>query len=107
MNNDDYRKEFQSVNPWQMALEGYISELSEWLYTVAWLTDIEYLLWQVVQDGPTERFGMMGLDITQEHIDVLKTLSDKLGGWVALEERQSKVYPMEAWLTKFEEWKSK
>ena len=70
-------------------LAEYISDISGQTYCAAWMRDIEYVLWNALENGPrTLGFG----NITSEHISVLKDLSDKANGWIYFDDRIGEVY---------------
>jgi hypothetical protein len=83
------------MNPSAQALWEYMSELSESAYAAAWMEDLEFALWQAVREGPCT-YGL--LNITQEHIAKLRTLSTACGGWIVFDDKTEETFiGLEAW----------
>ena len=79
-----------------------ISEISETAYCAGWLTDIEFLLWKILEDGQ----GSVGrFPVPQEWIIEMKNLSEKCGGWVRLDEKKGRVLvPLTRWKRIYSAW---
>ena len=77
-------------------LKAYISALSEQAYSASWMQHLEYVLWPAVENGP-RKYGC--LSISQEHIDILRRLWRKSGGWIRWHEDSG-----ETWIA-LDDWK--
>ncbi len=60
-------------------LADYMTTLSRQAYHQDWIQHVEFVLWHAIVQGPI-RYGH--LDISDEHIEHLRFLSDQCGGWV-------------------------
>ena len=67
------------MNATAATLASYMSELSEQAYCAGWMLDLEFDLWRAVTEGPF-RYGR--LELSAEHIDRLRSLSQACGGWI-------------------------
>lgn len=80
----------------------YISDLSEEAYCAAWMDAVEFALWRRVTDGPG-RYGR--LDVNEVHIQRLRELSQKCGGWVYWDESTNETYlPSNEWKVLYDAW---
>ncbi len=80
-------------------LADYMSELSEEAYTAAWMEGLEYALWYAVENGP-RTYGR--LEINEQHIATLKSLSGSIGGWIYFdEETEETSISSENWKNKY------
>jgi hypothetical protein len=83
------------MNPSAQTLADYMSEISETAYCAGWMEGLEFALWRAVTEGPM-RYGH--LDITQEHIYKLRTLSDNCGGWIVFDDKKEETFiGLDAW----------
>lgn len=57
----------------------FMSQISEDCYCAGWLTSLEFELWACVMNGPVHKGNW---DITQSHIDRLRFLARRCGGWI-------------------------
>ena len=73
----------------QRSLADYMSELSEAGWSAGWLAELEFDLWRAVIEGP-QRYGR--LDITQEHINKLRSLSQVCGGWIIFGDKTEETF---------------
>jgi hypothetical protein len=81
----------------QKVLALYMSELSEEAYYAGWMHNLEHALWAAVIGGPRE-YGR--LQITNEHINNLKSLSSDCNGWIIFDDLDE-----EKWVS-IAEWKT-
>jgi hypothetical protein len=89
------------LSPKQRELADYMSALSECAYRAAWMRDLEHALWRAVTEGV---FQYGRLDLTAEHIQRLKTLSDACGGWIRFdEEREESFVTIAEWMERYYE----
>ncbi len=78
---------------------GRISELA---YCAGWKSGLEFYLWKLLSDGPGE-FGC--LEITQERINNLRSLSVASGGWIVWDREEDRAFvPLNEWQQRFAEW---
>ena len=92
------------LTPEQRELADYMSELSECAYCAGWMQDLEYALWRAATEG-VFRYGR--LDLTAEHIQRLKTLSDACGGWIRFDdELEESFVPITQWIEQYYEPKN-
>ena len=77
--------------------------ISEEAYCAGWLSGLEFYLWRFFSEGPGQ-FG--GLDITNEHIASLQSLSDACGGWIVWDgAMKDEVFvPLIEWQQRFAAW---
>ena len=69
----------EDLNPGQQALAKFMSNISERCYGAGWMGNLEYVLWNAVQNGPC----VFGHDtISQTDIEQLKQLSQACGCWI-------------------------
>jgi len=83
------------LNKEQLKLAEYMSELSELAFTAGWMDELEFSLWNAMNNEITE-YGR--LVITVQIIEHLKELSNKAGGWIVFDKKKE-----ETFLT-WEEW---
>ncbi len=90
------------LRPDARKLADYMSDLSEVAYCAGWMRGLEYALWQAVLLGP-RRYGR--LQITAEHIERLKSLSEAAGGWIVFDDAQEEILVTHAqWKQLFKKW---
>ena len=83
------------LSPEQRALADYMSELSEEAYHAGWMSDLEHVLWRAVMDGPF-RYGH--LDLSPQHVQRLKSLSEWCGGWIRFDDTEEESFvPLAQW----------
>jgi hypothetical protein len=87
------------MNPAEAALADYMSELSEAANCAGWMEDLEYHLWRAVESGPF-RYGR--LDLTAEHTEGLRSLSESCGGWIIFADEE-RFIPLDRWRTMHDE----
>ena len=88
----------------QRELHDLMSSLSEQAWSAGWIYGLEYDLWKAVQ-SPAYKVGRLQLSSTQG--DRLRQLSEKCGGWIALDDRHEEIFvPQAQWLTRYEDWTS-
>jgi len=83
------------LNKDQIKLAEYMSKLSELAFTAGWMDELEFSLWNAMNNKITE-YGR--LVFTEQIIDNLRDLSNKADGWVIFDEKKE-----ETFLT-WEEW---
>jgi hypothetical protein len=89
------------LTPEQRELADYMSELSECAYCAGWMQDLEYALWCAATEGAF-RYGR--LDLTSEHIQRLRALSDASGGWIRFDENLEESFvPTVQWVEQYYE----
>jgi hypothetical protein len=67
------------LDPDQIQLANLMNDISERCYCAAWMTDLEYVLWDAVINGQ-RKYGH-GF-ITPHEIDELKKLSKACNAWI-------------------------
>ena len=67
------------LTPDQQELAVYMSKLSEEAYFAGWMADLEFDLWEAM-NGKIQEYGR--LKFTVEHKDRLRTLSQRVDGWI-------------------------
>lgn len=82
----------------QTELAEYMSELSEKAYNAGWMEGLEYHLWQIANNKAVQ-YGR--LEINDEVKSKLKSLSEKIGGWIYFDDIN------EVTFIKFDEWSIK
>lgn len=83
-------------------LINYISSLSEEAYCASWMHGVEFALWRRVSEGPG-RYGR--LDITNEHIQKLRGVARKCGGWVFWHPTTCETFvPLREWMDMYDKW---
>jgi len=94
----------KDLNPDQLSLAEYMSELSEETYYAGWMEGIEYLLWQVAL-GEFSDYGHA--TFTTEHANRLRHLSEACGGWIIFDDEREEVWISDAeWKRRFSEWQN-
>ncbi len=92
------------LNPEQRALADYMSELSEKAWHAGWIADLEYDIWGAVTGGSSS-FGQM--DLTSEHLQTLRNLSERCGGWIAYDDAIEETFvPINEWKEKYEAYRA-
>jgi hypothetical protein len=74
-------------------LTSLMEGISERGYCAGWMMNLEYDLWQCVQDGRPIMYGLT--ELTQETLDALRELSVAIDGWVTYDDGY---VPMAEWL---------
>lgn len=88
------------LNPEQLALADYMSELSEEAWHAGWIAHLEYDLWDAVTGGSSS-FGQM--DLTPEHLRALRNLSERCGGWIVYDTEVEETFvPIDEWKEKYD-----
>jgi hypothetical protein len=83
----------------QEKLKKYMNDLSEEAYCAGWVDGLEYVLWTAIVSGPRE-YGR--LNITNSHINSLRSLSDECGGWIYFDDASRETFiPIDAWKAKY------
>lgn len=85
----------EDLNKEQLKLAEYMSELSELAYTAGWMDNLEFSLWNAMNNEITE-YGR--LVFNAEIIEHLRELSNKAGGWVVFDEKKDETFlPWKEW----------
>ena|SRR6266508_2586202 len=80
-------------------LQRLMSDISEETWCAGWLSDLEYLLWDVVVG---ERPDWCDPEIPKQ----LRFLSDRCGGWIVWDRARGQEYlPLNAWLSRHASWR--
>ena len=96
------------LTPEQLALAEYMSEISETTYHSGWEGGLEYHLWHVVQRYPLSCGRRLLDELDQEHLQNLKALSDRCGGWIVYDDATAETFvPMDAWKARYETWRAR
>jgi hypothetical protein len=96
----EYPKILADLNPEQRALAGYMSEISEEGWHAGWMAHLEYDLWQAITGG-SNSFGKM--DLTKEHLQTLRSLSERCGGWIVFDDKNEETFvPIDEWKKRYE-----
>jgi hypothetical protein len=91
------------MTPEAEELREYMSELSEEAWRAGWMTNLEYDLWSVVQDGPA-KYGWLALDA--ERIAKLRRLAASCGGWIIFDDEAGETWvPAAEWDLLYAAWK--
>jgi hypothetical protein len=56
-------------------------DISEECYCAGWMGGLEFSLWSLITDDLEAGYGMYERQHIQGDLDMLKSLSDRLGGW--------------------------
>jgi hypothetical protein len=84
------------LSPDQRRLAGYMSELSERAYCAGWMDGLEFALWEVMQ-GERSEYGR--LVFTEDDWRTLRSLSDRIGGWIIFDnDHEESFLPLAEWL---------
>ena len=79
------KAESDAFNPIEYAARQYMlslmSEISEECYCAGWEGGLEFSLWSLITDDLESGFGQCDRGDIQSHLDMIKLLSDRLGGW--------------------------
>lgn len=68
----------------QELLARLISDISERCYCASWMSNLEYVLWDITIKGERQ----CGLDmVTQHDIDTLKLLSEETNSWIIFDDK--------------------
>ena len=80
-----------------------MSEISERAFCAGWMDGLEYRLWEIVHGGP-RKYGQILL--TDDQVNSLRSLSNKLRGWVQFndESEVEEFVESDRWKNLYEEW---
>ncbi len=93
------------LNPNQLELAEYMSDLSEEAFTVTWMANLEYDLWDI-KNGLKKEYGR--LEIDPSIIYKLNTLSLAVNGWIYFDEEKEETFiSLEEWKEKVKNFKTK
>lgn len=86
-------------------LRDFMSALSEEAFAAGWMQDLEYALWNALEDGP-QRYGRIPLD--QPVIMRLRELSERCGGWITFDDSAgTEIFvPHAEWQRRHTAWKA-
>jgi hypothetical protein len=94
----------EHLTPKQNELAYEMNGISEAAYCAGWTSGLEFYLWRFLNEGPGQ-FGM--LDITEEHIAKLRSLSDACGGWIVWDRTIDRAFvPLNQWQQQYDAWTS-
>lgn len=79
----------------------YISELSREAIFASWFVDIEYCLWERMQEGAGQYYM---LDVDEDMIQRLKDYSNKADGWWSWEDREPVFLSIENWVKLYDKY---
>ncbi len=91
------------LTPTQNELASEMGWISEQAYCAGWTSGLEYYLWDFLCEGPGQ-FGC--LEITNQHLETLRSLSDACGGWNVWDDKiiDRAFMPMDVWQQQFAAW---
>jgi hypothetical protein len=86
----------RDLSPAQRELADYMSGLSERAYAAGWIERLEFKLWSAM----SQRTPVLGsLQLAQEEVLRLHSLSDRCGGWITFDEKTEETFvPTSRWL---------
>ena len=91
----------------QIALAGFMSELSERCWYAGWMADTEYALWAIVNNAESDDWGPWD-SVTKLDCFTLGQLSAKCNGWIAWDDNKGEVFvSMAEWLEMYKTHKFK
>ena len=91
------------LTPEQRDLAAYMSALSEEAYSAAWMSGLEYALWEATLGG---RPSYGRLTVEDHHRARLRQLSEACGGWIVFEDRNDERWvSLHDWEQQFLAWK--
>jgi len=79
----------EDLNKEQLELAEFMSELSEKAYNAGWMHNLEFELWEAMNNRKT-KYGM--LVITKQILETLIILSNKAGGWIIFDQKREEVF---------------
>jgi len=83
------------MSPDADVLKRHMGQLSREAYGADWVEHLEFALWHAMVSGPL-RYGR--LDLTSSHIEELRRLSDRCGGWVYFDTSTGETWvPLAEW----------
>ena len=83
------------LSPDQRRLADYTSELSELAFCAGWMDGLEFALWEAMQ-GRRDNYGR--LVFTPHHRNELRTLSERVGGWIVFDDHTEESFlPLKEW----------
>lgn len=83
------------LNKEQLALENFMSNISENGFSAGWQKDLEFDLWTALVDGK-RNYGFYTL--TEEDINQLRSLSEECGCWIVFDdETEETAVDLESW----------
>ncbi|WP_276134607.1 hypothetical protein [Polluticoccus soli] len=89
----------EDLNPGEQKLAIAMSKISERCYDASWMGNLEYVLWNALQNGPCT----FGNDvISQQDIDQLKQMSEACNRWIYFDDEteETAIEPVK-WQKKF------
>jgi hypothetical protein len=94
------------LTPKQNELSKLLSHFSDRYWMAQWLSDIEYLVWEVLA-SPEPITTMGGRPIDPEDIEKARELAKEINGWISYPEDWyvEGFVPMSEWLVKYRDWK--
>jgi hypothetical protein len=92
----------ERMTPDQAKLAQLMSDISEEHYCAAWNMGNEFRLWRALTDPNDDRAYGMEI-ISQEAIDHLRMLSERVGGWIVCRDAGETFIPMAEWLAEYSE----
>lgn len=79
-----------------------MSNISEEAYTAGWISNLEYVLWEAVLNGP-KKYGRYF--INQDDIDTLTKLSNELNCWIYFDQDTGETaIPITEWQEKYDSY---
>lgn len=86
----------------QKALYRLMSEISEDHWAAGWMSDNEFMLWEMMTDSEASReYGMYS--VAESRLDELREISSELTGWIVFD-HDPKFIPLSEWLPRFDAW---
>lgn len=84
-------------------LESELCAISEAAFCADWMAEVEFRIWEIVSGGP-RNYGQTSLE--DEQLARLSALSERLGGWVWLNEKTDVIeyIPRPQWDAIYSEW---
>ena len=77
------------LNEDQIKLAEYMAELSETAYSAGWMTDLEFALW----DGMNNKIADYGrLTFNEQIREKLKVLSNECSGWIIFDNKKEETF---------------
>lgn len=83
----------------QLLLADYMSDISERCFSAGWMKNLEYVLWNALQNGERK----YGHDtISQKDIETLRSLSKAARAWIVFDaETEETAMDLNTWAQKF------
>lgn len=79
------------MHPDAQALLELMSQISEEAWAAAWMSGLEYDLWDAVKHGPRPYGKMM---LHDGLLGRLRDLSTRCGGWIRFDDERGEIYVM-------------